>query len=289
MVNYICPRCNYTTMQKTNFRYHLNRKKICKPKFGCISVLKIAEFYNIVISNENKKTHSKNIPKTFQKCKKNIPKTFQKHSKKIKKNNTICRYCKKVFSSYNNKWKHENRVCKEKKRLEKENKELKYKLKQITSNTISNSNINSNNTNNIIINNFFDKDNDLFTRINNKKNLKLLNNKSYDQLLGLLCKQIYFNDKYPEDKNIKCTNLQSKLCDVYVDDSFKKMPKKDAYEHISDKIAFLIQDLGETNKEKIKNKGESNIKTTNIVLDNPEEKYDNINIELYNNTKNLNI
>ena len=67
------------------------------------------------------------------------------------------------------------------------------------------------------------------------------------------------------------------------------MPKKDAYEHISDKIAFLIQDLGETNKEKLKNKGEINIKTINTVLDNPEEKYDNINLELYNNTKNLNI
>ena len=82
MVNYICQRCNYNTMQKTNFRYHLNRKKSCNPKLGDISVLKIAEFYNIVISNENRKKHSKNIPKMPIKHSKNIPKTFQKNKKK---------------------------------------------------------------------------------------------------------------------------------------------------------------------------------------------------------------
>ena len=31
MVLYICERCGYETMRKSNFKSHLNRKKICQP------------------------------------------------------------------------------------------------------------------------------------------------------------------------------------------------------------------------------------------------------------------
>jgi hypothetical protein len=269
MVNYICPRCNYTTKRKTNFRYHLNRKNICKPILCSISILEIANKYNIVILSENNKNIPKNIPKTFQKHSKkhskNIPKTFQK-------TNNICKFCKKVFSSYNNKWKHENRVCKIKKQLdlENENKKMNTTINNINKGTINKGTINKGTINNITINQFFDTENEnIFDRLNNKKILK------------------YLNDKFPEDKNIKCTNLQSKLCDVFVDDSFKKMHKKKAYEHLTDKMAFLIQELGNENKEKIKIKGHKNLNLTYNTLDNPEQHYDNINLELYNNTKKL--
>ncbi len=67
------------------------------------------------------------------------------------------------------------------------------------------------------------------------------------------------------------------------------MQKKKAYEHLTDKMAFLIQDIGVENKEKINNKGKKNIKLTNETLDNPEQHYETINLELYNNSKNMNI
>ena len=31
MVLYICERCGYETMRKSNFKSHLNRKKLCLP------------------------------------------------------------------------------------------------------------------------------------------------------------------------------------------------------------------------------------------------------------------
>jgi hypothetical protein len=67
------------------------------------------------------------------------------------------------------------------------------------------------------------------------------------------------------------------------------MHKKKAYEHLTDKMAFIIQDLGDENKEKINNKGYKNINLTQKTLDNPEQHYDTINLELYNNSKNMNI
>jgi len=220
-------------------------------------------------------------------------------NKKIKKKlmNNVCKYCEKILSDRKSRWRHE-KTCKirQVKELKKELNDEKIQNFNNTTNNITNytnntnnGNINSNNTN-IIINNFFDNENEkIFDRLNNKKIIKYLNNKSYSNLLSLLCKQIYFNDKFPEDKNIKCTNLQSKLCDVFVDDSFKKMQKKKAYEHLTDKMAFLIQDIGNENKEKIKIKGHKNLNLTYNTLDNPEQHYETINIELYNNTKNMNI
>ena len=293
MVNYICPRCQYDAKQKSNFRRHIFRKNQCKNIFSDLSIIEICKKFNIVYSNDFRKT-SKNIPQKssflYPKNPHFIP---QKSSLFLEKKN-ICQYCEKYFSSYKNCWRHQKYNCKIKKQkyiIEEKNKKisnLENKIKNITNNnTISNSNINSNN---IIINNFFDTENDkIFDRLNNKKIIKYLNNKSYSNLLSLLCKQIYFNDKFPEDKNIKCTNLQSKLCDVFVDDTFKKMQKKKAYEHLTDKMAFLIQDIGNENNKKINNKGKKNIKLTNETLDNPEQHYDTINLELYNNTKNMNI
>jgi hypothetical protein len=293
MVNYICPRCQYDAKQKSNFRRHIFRKNQCKNIFSDLSIIEICKKFNIVYSNDFRKT-SKNIPQKssflYPKNPHFIP---QKSSLFLEKKN-ICQYCEKYFSSYKNCWRHQKYNCKIKKQkyiIEEKNKKisnLENKIKNITNNnTISNSNINSNN---IIINNFFDtKNENIFNRLNNKKIIKYLNNKSYSNLLSLLCKQIYFNDKFPEDKNIKCTNLQSKLCDVFVDDSFKKMHKKKAYEHLTDKMAFIIQDLGDENKEKINNKGKKNINLTQETLDNPEQHYDTINLELYNNSKNMNI
>ena len=301
MVKYICPRCQYDAKQKSNFRRHILRKKICKPILSDISILNIAKEYNIVIASKKRKMHDFGLQMT--------PIVTPNDSNTTPNDSNIkiffyCKFCNNKFTRLNNRNRHENYRCKIKKQLdlEKENKKLKYELSKlknkklnttinnINKGTINKGTINKGTINNITINQFFDTENEnIFDRLNNKKILKYLNSKSYDNLLSLLCKQIYFNDKFPEDKNIKCTNLQSKLCDVFIDDSFKKMQKKKAYEHLTDKMVFLIQDLGDENKEKINNKGHKNLNLTQETLDNPEQHYDTINLELYNNTKNMNI
>ena len=299
MVNYKCPRCNYTTIQKTNFKYHLNRKKICKPTISDVSILDIKRYYNIDDCYEIK-ISAKNIPTKSSFLSSQNPHFIPTKSSFFSDKKNVCHHCEKNFSSYKNRWRHEKYHCKIKKQKDiidiknKENKKLKKEIirlknkdQKIITNNINKGTINNGTINNITINQFFDTENEkILNRLNNKKMIKYLNNKSYNNLLLLLCKQIYFNDKFPEDNNIKCTNLQSKLCDVFVDDSFKKMPKAKAYEHITDKMAFLIQDIGDENKEKINNKGHKNINLTQETLDNPEKHYETINLELYNNTKN---
>ena len=50
MSEYICHRCGYTASQRINLRHHLNRKKICKPILGDISIEEIKKHYNFEIN-----------------------------------------------------------------------------------------------------------------------------------------------------------------------------------------------------------------------------------------------
>ena len=61
MTTYICPRCNYKTGRKSNFKHHITRKNICKPLYKATTIKSIAESYGIDIpSTENKKV-SQNV------------------------------------------------------------------------------------------------------------------------------------------------------------------------------------------------------------------------------------
>ena len=54
MSSYICPRCNYTTNRKSNFKHHITRKNICKPVNSDHPIKRIAESYGIKLdSTEN--------------------------------------------------------------------------------------------------------------------------------------------------------------------------------------------------------------------------------------------
>ena len=52
MVNYICSRCGYQTKMRSSFKYHLNRKYICKPKMSTVSIDTIKEFYGFEILDD---------------------------------------------------------------------------------------------------------------------------------------------------------------------------------------------------------------------------------------------
>ena len=49
MVEYLCHRCGYNTNKKSNIIQHLNRKNICKPILGDISIEEIKKHYNFEI------------------------------------------------------------------------------------------------------------------------------------------------------------------------------------------------------------------------------------------------
>ena len=59
MVNYICPRCNYTTHILTIYKRHLKRKKICNPIISKTNLQKEYIKYNIKEKLKNVQNLSK--------------------------------------------------------------------------------------------------------------------------------------------------------------------------------------------------------------------------------------
>ena len=59
MYKYNCFRCGYTTNRLQNFKRHLSRKNICKPRLSDLSISEVYNKNNIVFSSEKPKTSTK--------------------------------------------------------------------------------------------------------------------------------------------------------------------------------------------------------------------------------------
>ena len=55
MPSYICPRCNFKTSQRANFKRHLTRKNLCTPVNKDTPINLIAESYGIELPSTEKK------------------------------------------------------------------------------------------------------------------------------------------------------------------------------------------------------------------------------------------
>ena len=107
MSSYICPRCNYTTNRKSNFKHHITRKNICKPVNTDTTIKRIAESYGINISTtENIGVIQKVIRITESNESNKLSNTDNKKEYK-------CRFCNKSFKHKSNKSRHEKSRCKE--------------------------------------------------------------------------------------------------------------------------------------------------------------------------------
>ena len=110
----------------------------------------------------NKKFHSEDVSKNTNKYSVNTPIGFQKSPDK-KMNKLTCVFCNNIYSTPQNRWKHEQK-CKNKQTIQQENIELKKEIeilekkliaqpvqtKELTANTNNTNNTNNNNTNNNI-------------------------------------------------------------------------------------------------------------------------------------------
>lgn len=124
MVLYNCPRCGYSTNQKSNIRAHYNRKKICNPILKDIGL---------------------------DECKKTLD--------RIKDN--ICEHCNKKFSKKSNLRRHQDK-CKDKYIEELKAEIIRLKQTQGSNNTINSHNkIIVNNYDNTEINKIKDKLDDI--------------------------------------------------------------------------------------------------------------------------------
>jgi hypothetical protein len=111
MTTYICPRCNYITKRKSNFKHHITRKNICMPINTDTSIKSIALSYGIDISStENRlNINSNNFSNTY-----NLQ--IQTNNSAQTHTNLKCKYCNKRFNSTNSCYRHQKHYCKYKKK-----------------------------------------------------------------------------------------------------------------------------------------------------------------------------
>ena len=97
MVEYICPRCNYKTKDKSRYINHLKRKIICENINNVLDLNDEYIKYNLNINLEN-----------------NTEITQKNTSLSQKTTKLECKYCNKIFSRVDSLGRHLKK-CKEKK------------------------------------------------------------------------------------------------------------------------------------------------------------------------------
>ena len=239
-----CKRCGYSTNIKCDFHKHLNRKTECKSNLSNIEVYIL--HHDFIIEKE-----------------------------KIKDKLYICEFCLKHFSLPSCKSIHkkkcpvkllqedkqkqiekelEDKQLQMEKQLEEQEKKIANLEKESKLNkpnkTINN--ITNNNTTNINLN-IFGKENIKFLieEPNFKKfMMRCLTNTDtgYIQLMD----KIYFNDKHPENMNIKKTNSKDDFVKCFNGTSWDVMYSNSALEIIMDRISsafYVFFDWIEENEE----------------------------------------
>jgi hypothetical protein len=225
MVVYVCPRCHYTTDDKSCINRHYNRKRIC-------------DIYYEDVSLED--------------C---IDKLKEKRK-------PMCEHCRKIYSR-NDSLKRHMKICKEKQiaklivEKEEEIKELRNRLEQqqhptTTTNTsignhnkFNSDNITNNNTINININDF--KNTNYTIALEDlKESIKQSLLKNDGRNMNIECENlielVHCNDKYPENQNILLTDISRGDAKIKQGDRFIKVPKSEAIDQTAQNIVNLLKD-----------------------------------------------
>lgn len=186
--HHLCPRCGYSSAHTSDFKKHLNKKKLCNPKISDIDLKDIIEKYN-----------------------------------KKKDGKYQCEHCKKTFVSTSGLYYHKN-VCKNAElntlnarvlSLELENEKIKEH--NIHQNIINNNN--NNNTYNIQINNR------LGPLPFGQENMEPLDKKTIGDLflylrIPELLQTLHCNPQYPENHNIRIKSVKRKAIEIFRGDKW---------------------------------------------------------------------
>ena len=237
MPDYNCNSCNYLTIYKPNYLRHLKSRK---------HLIKKGELEVSLISESVLTKHEHKMNKNEQKGEKNEHKMNKNEHKLNKKEHFtyFCEYCLKTYKSKPSLKRHIKSYCKNKKEYDhekeldkKEIAELKSQVNKLIDkvgnrvNLTYNSEINKiNNSSNQILN--IENQN---IQLNNfgKENLTMLTDEVKKQMIkgpyGMFPKMmelIYFNDKFPENKNIKLLNRKDDILQIYDKDKGWKFVNK---------------------------------------------------------------
>ena len=249
------------------------------------------------LCNHNKKFHNGDVSRSIPQMKIDISKSTP----------IICNYCNKYFSTPQNKWKHQNRVCKSKINLLEENEKLKEeneKLKKTNqiiplnlasqliplNNTsqINNGTINNtiNNThNNLIINQIGNEKIDL-----DSKDIKCI---ARDGLNGAITcvRKTNFNRKKPENHSFYASSLEGQYCTTinYKTQKPEKISKKELINKVLESSFKIIEGIAiqiEFNKELRDTISVEEQERLQFILDNKYKFYEKKNWRTFYNSIN---
>ena len=182
------------------------------------------------------------------------------------KSKLVCKYCKKIFSYIQSRWRHEIKcktesttlVAQQNDELKKQMDEMKQQIanllksRKIHPKTLQKINNQNNNTNNGIINN------NVIMKFGNVNINDVLSNK---QIMSILhkpfisveecIKMIHFNEKLPQYNNIYITNLKDDLAYVYDGTKFTTTTKTDTIYDMITNYTEQIELSFDDNKDKL--------------------------------------
>ena len=266
-MNYQCYRCGYTINDKTKMKIHFGRKSQCKPKLNNIILDEYKESILLGVKYKELKNNNKSAKKSSEILQKS---SLLSANNPQKSSDNKCKYCEKEFASYKNKWRHENKNCKEKKKgeeakdsmdklvkllneqmkeqnnqlkkeLDKRDKQIKEQNKQIDELIkkagINNSNITQNIQNNIKLLAYKDTD---ISNITDKDIRNCMNHSN--MCVPYLIKMIHLDPKKPENHNVYISNLKNGYIMVYNGENWDTLSREEVIEDIINDRECLIQD-----------------------------------------------
>ena len=226
-----CDRCGTNFSRLTHLRRHFHNKRVCKPVLQDIPIKELIEKYKIKKGCYKCENCDKEYKTAAGKC---------KHKKKCLLNPAIIEKKEKEILA------NELQLVKEKNEELEKQLVLQSSINESTAKIINNNNQshnnNSLNTVNVVINNYGQEKEMTEKEIKRlvEVALKKCNNirgVPWDALTHVL-QQKHFNPKYPENQNLKLTNISSPIMDVYTNDKWRKVP-------FSDQVKIIIESLME--------------------------------------------
>ena len=286
MPSYNCKACNFSSNLKSNYARHLltpKHKKRIIDSYTLRDESQKKEYFSLLIAHKC----SQNLDLDAE-IAQNLEKT--KVKKTGVNSYYICEYCEKSFSRSSNLRRHQELYCKQMKEEKKSQKQDDIKellektiiqqskdiqdinkilktvptLKEINNLTHQNThNVSNHNiTNNHIVHNTI---NNISNTINNtininnfgNENLNMLTNKFMCSMIDKpytaipkMIKKIHFNDKYPENRNIRMVNKKDNKLQIIENGKWIYVDKDETLEMLLGDQNYHLDDYYEKNKSK---------------------------------------